>query len=68
MKVTALIDDALINEAIKYSDAKNITEAVKVALKEYIAIKKLKELGEELKNNPLKFKYSADEIRTLNRE
>ena len=47
---------------------KNITEAVKIALKEYIALKKLKELGEELKQNPLKFKHSADEIRSLNRE
>ena len=68
MKVTALIEDGLINDAIKYSKAKNITEAVKIALKEYIALKKLKELGEELKQNPLKFKHSADEIRSLNRE
>ncbi len=68
MKVTALIDDGLINDAIKYSNAKNITEAVKIALKEYVALKKLKELGEELKQKPLKFKHSADEIRSLNRQ
>ncbi|MBA7540808.1 hypothetical protein ES705_33111 [subsurface metagenome] len=68
MKVTAMIDDDLINEAVKYSNAKTITEAVKVALKEYIANKRLKELSEELKRNPLKFKHTAEEIRSLNRE
>jgi hypothetical protein len=68
MKVTAMIDDGLINDAIKYSKAKNITEAVKVALREFIAIKKLKEFSEELKENPLNFKHTAEEIRSLNRE
>jgi hypothetical protein len=68
MKVTAIIDDGLIKETIKYSNAKNITEAVKVALKEYIAIKKLKELSEQIKKNPLKFKHTAEEIRSLNRQ
>jgi len=68
MKVTAIIDDKLINEAIKYSNAKNITEAVKVALNEYIAVKKLSELAEEIKANPLKFKHTAEEIRSLNRQ
>lgn len=68
MKVTAMIDDALINEAIKYSNAKTITEAVKVALTEYIAVKKLKELSEKIKKTPLKFKHTAEEIRSLNRQ
>jgi hypothetical protein len=68
MKVTAIIDDRLINEAVKYSNAKNITEAVKVALNEYIAIKKLTELGKEIKSNPLKFKHTAEEIRSVNRQ
>jgi hypothetical protein len=68
MKVTAIIDDKLINEAIKYSNAKNITEAVKVALKEYIAVKKLSELSEEIKGNPLKFKHTAEELRSINRQ
>lgn len=68
MKVTAIIEDSLINEAIKYSHAKTITEAVRIAIIEYIATKKLKELSEELNDNPLKFKHTADEIRTLNRQ
>ena len=68
MKVTAMIDDALIHQAIKYSKAKTITEAVKIALREYIALKKLKELSDEIKKTPLKFKHTAEEIRSLNRE
>lgn len=68
MKLTAIIDDGLINEAIKYSNARNITEAVKIALKDYIAMKKLKELSQQIKEKPLKFKYTAEEIRSLNRQ
>ena len=67
MKVTAMIDDNLINDAIRYSNAKNITEAVKTALREYNAVNRLKELSEEIKKNPLQFSHTADEIRELNR-
>lgn len=68
MKVTAILEDALIHEAIRYSNAKTITEAVKVALQEFIAINKLKELSEELREKPLEFKHSAEELRNLNRD
>jgi hypothetical protein len=68
MKVTAMIDDKLIHDAIRYSNARNITEAVKVALREYIASKKLKELSDGIKDHPLKFKHTSEEIRSLNRE
>lgn len=68
MKVTAMIDDSLINEAVKYSHAKSITEAVKVVLREYIASKKLKELSDKIKKTPLVFKHTAEEIRSLYRE
>lgn len=68
MKVTAIIDDKIIEEAMKYSQASTITDALKVALKEYIALQKLKELSKTVKNDPMKFNYSADEIRNINRE
>lgn len=63
-----MINDTLKNEAIRYSHAKSITEAVKVALMEYIASKKLKELSEGIKNQPLEFKHTAKELRSLNRK
>ncbi len=66
MKVTAIIDDNIIAEAIKYSDAKSITEALKVALSYYISQQKLIELGRMIKQTPLKFNKTAEEIRALN--
>lgn len=68
MKVTAIIDDKIIKEAMKYSHASTITDALKIALKEYIALQKLKELSKIVKNDPMKFNHSADEIRNINRE
>lgn len=68
MKVTAIIDDKTIEEAMKYSQASTITDALRVALKEYIALQKLKELSKTVKNDPMKFNHSADEIRNINRE
>jgi hypothetical protein len=38
-----------------------------VALKTYIAIEKLKAMGESIDKNPLKFKHTAEEIRKINR-
>lgn len=66
MKVTAIIEDNAIAEAIKYSKAKTITEALKVALAAYIAQQKLMELGNQIQQNPLKFNKTAEEIRKLN--
>jgi len=34
MKVTAIIDDKLIEDAMKYSNSSTITDALKTALKE----------------------------------
>lgn len=68
MKVTAIIDDNLIKEAMKYANTSTITEAVKVALNAYVSTQKLKDLGASVKNNPLKFNTSAEDIRNTNRE
>jgi len=67
MKVTAIIPDELIKEAKLLSNAKNITDTVIIALNAYVAIEKLKAMGREIDKHPLKFKYSAEEIRELNR-
>ncbi|MEN6454498.1 MAG: DUF2191 domain-containing protein [Prolixibacteraceae bacterium] len=68
MKVTAIIDDKTIKEAMIYSKSSTITNTLKIALNEYIRLQKLKDLNNAIKSNPLKFNYSADEIRNLNRE
>lgn len=68
MKVTAIIPDELVKETQALSHAKNITEAMIVALNSYVSLKKLKAMGESVKKNPLQFKYTAEEIRDLNRK
>ncbi len=68
MKVTAIIEDKIINDAMKYSKASTVTETLKTALKEYVRMQKLKNLNEIIKRTPMHFDYSAEEIRNLNRE
>ncbi len=68
MKVTAIINDKTIEEAMKYSHATTITDALKLALKEYINLQKLKELSQTIKSNPMMFNYSSEDLRNINRE
>lgn len=68
MKVTAIIDDEIIKDAMKYSKASTVTGTLKIALNEYIRLQKLKNLSNLIKNQPMRFNYTADQIRNLNRE
>ena len=67
MKVTAIIPDDLVKETQTISHAKNITEAMIIALNAYISIEKLKAMGESINKNPLTFEHTAEEIREINR-
>ncbi len=69
MKVTAILPDELIDEVKHYSKGKNITESLIIALMDWIALQKIKELNKKIKKEPLKFKkdFSADKIRLINR-
>ena len=66
MKVTAIIDDKTIEDAMKYSNSSTITDALKIALREYIYIQKLKDLGQMIKTNPMVFSPTAEDIRNIN--
>lgn len=68
MKVTAIIPDELIKETQSFSNAKNITEALIIALNSYVSLEKLKAMGKAISQNPLQFKNTAQEIRDLNRQ
>jgi hypothetical protein len=68
MKVTAIINDATIKDAMRYSKASTVTQTLKIALNEYIRLQKLKDLNNSVHEEPLRFKYTAEEIRNLNRE
>ncbi|NJK86411.1 MAG: DUF2191 domain-containing protein [Bacteroidales bacterium] len=67
MKVTAIIPDELVKETQTISKAKNITEAMIIALNAFIAVNKLKAMGEAIKKKPLQFNHTAEEIREINR-
>jgi len=68
MKVTAIIPDELVKETQTFSNAKNITEAMIIALNSYVSLEKLKAMGEAINKSPLQFKYTAEEIRVVNRQ
>ena len=68
MKVTAIIPDDLVKEVVEQTHGKNITESLKIALSEWLKIKKLKELNLMVSEDPLDFKYSAKVIRDKNRQ
>ena len=69
MKITVILPDDLIDEVKHYSKGKNITESLTIALKDWIALQKIKELNQTIKKYPMKFRkdFSADKVRSINR-
>lgn len=70
MKVTALIPDDLVKEIRQYAGGKNLTESLISALQEWISLKRIKSLNNDIKNKPLEFSkdFSAEKIRNINRK
>jgi len=70
MKVTAILPDNLISEVKKYAMGKNLTESLAIALGEWLAIKRIKELNYQVKEEPLEFRtsFSAETVRDINRK
>jgi hypothetical protein len=66
MKITALISDELIQEVMDISQAKTITEGLKIALQEYVSLEKLKSASTLIAAEPLEFYYTAEELRAKN--
>jgi hypothetical protein len=70
MKVTTNIPDQIVEEISAFSGTKTITKTLHIALKEWIELKRMKELNSEVKKRPLKFHdhFSASAVRDLNRK
>ena len=66
MKITAIIPDEMIREAMEYAGAETVTDTLKTALTAYIANQKFKQLGSNILEEPLQFKYSAKTLRDKN--
>lgn len=69
-KITALIDEQLIETTKTWAHATNTTQAITIALQEWCAMKALKQAHEETQAQPLEFHddFSAEAIRAINRQ
>ena len=69
MKVTALIPDDLVKDVKQYAGGRNITESLITALEEWLSLKKIQSLNEDIMKKPLEFSkdFSAIKNREINR-
>mgnify|MGYP001770495659 CR=1 FL=1 len=69
MKVTALIPDDLVKDVKQYAGGKNITESLITALEEWLSLKKIQLLNEDIMKKPFEFSkdFSAIKNREMNR-
>ena len=69
MKITAIIPDEILENLRSLTKAKNLTEGLTVALREWIAMKKIRALNRRTEQAPLRFAkgFSAEKMRSLNR-
>ena len=66
MKVTAIIADDLVNTVRAYTRSSTITEAITIALKDWVDIYNIKELNKQIKQNPINISNGRN-IRKMNR-
>lgn len=55
MKVTAIIPDEIVSDVQEYTNGKNITDSIIKALSDWLYIKRIQKLNNEVKNKPFKF-------------
>jgi hypothetical protein len=69
MKITSLINDDLLNNVLKLSKGKNITDALVIALEDYVYRRKLEQLIDDIDKEPLELQngFSAEGVRKINR-
>jgi hypothetical protein len=67
MKVTAIIADDLINDVKAYTQSSTVTEAITIALKDWIDIYNIKELNKKIAQKPI-FLKNGQKIREINRQ
>ena len=66
MKVTAIISDDLINNVKAYTRSSTVTEAITIALKDWLDIYNIKELNNKVSRSPINIK-NGQKIRDTNR-
>ena len=53
MKVTAILADDLVKSVKAYTQSSTVTEAITIALKDWVDIYNIKELNNQIKQNPI---------------
>jgi len=66
MKVTAILADELVKNVKAYTRSSTITEAITIALKDWVNIYNIKELNKQIKQTPI-FIDNGQQIREINR-
>jgi hypothetical protein len=66
MKVTAIIADDLVNDVKAYTQSSTVTEAITIALQDWIDIYNIKKLNKQIVQTPF-FIKNAEKIREINR-
>ena len=66
MKVTAIIADDLVYSVKAYTRSSTVTEAITIALKDWLDIYNIKELNKKILQNPLSID-NGQQIREINR-
>ena len=66
MKVTAIIADDLVNDVKAYTRSSTVTEAITIALKDWLDIHNIKELNRQISQNPI-YINNGQQIREINR-
>jgi len=66
MKVTAIIADDLVNNVKAYTRSSTVTEAITIALKDWVDIYNIKELNKMIRQNPINIE-NGQNIREINR-
>jgi hypothetical protein len=67
MKVTAIISDELINDVKAYTQGSTITEAITIALKDWIDMYNIKKLNRQIAQKPIIIN-NGEKIREVNRQ
>ena len=66
MKVTAILADDLVKNVKAYTQSSTITEAITIALKDWVDIYNIKELNKQIKQTPILIN-NGQKIREINR-
>lgn len=69
MKVTAIVPDEVITDIQEYTEGKNITDSLIRALSDWLYIKRIQKLNNDIKKEPLQFAdgFNAELIRNLSK-